>query len=251
VRISISQPTYLPWLGYFDLIEQADVFVFLDSVQFEKRSWQQRNRIKGPDGLTLLTVPVVVKGRSEQKIQDVELSEPDFWDKHLRAIETNYGRAPFFESYFPGFASVVKGASQAGKLVDLNISIIRYFHQLLGIKTPLVRSSGLEAEGRKSVLLARICKELGASEYVSALGSACYLVNEIEEFATRSINVGFQQYEHPHYRQLFPPFHPYASVLDLVLNEGTLALEIIRSGRREMLTPEDARRRVQQGVPTS
>src|SRR5216684_6490113 len=99
VKVAISQPTYLPWLGYFDLMDQVDVFVLLDDVQFEKQSWQQRNRIKTPVGLQWLTVPVIFKGRFGQLIKDVEIRDPDFWRNHFRAIELNYRRSPFFDHY--------------------------------------------------------------------------------------------------------------------------------------------------------
>src|SRR5271155_2267040 len=100
MRVAITQPTYLPWLGYFDLIDQVDAFVLLDSVQFEKQSWQQRNRIKTPNGLQWLTAPVRTKGRSAQLIKDVEIAETDFYIKHLNLIQTNYRNAPFFENWF-------------------------------------------------------------------------------------------------------------------------------------------------------
>ncbi len=100
MRIAISQPSYLPWLGYFDLIDQVDTFVVLDTVQFEKQSWQQRNRIKTSAGLMWLTVPVVFRGLLGQKILEVEVRDAEFWRKHLRGIEVNYRRAPCFEEYF-------------------------------------------------------------------------------------------------------------------------------------------------------
>src|SRR5580704_12957199 len=108
VKVAISQPTYLPWLGYFDLIDQVDVFVLLDNVQFEKQSWQQRNRIKTPTGLQWLTVPVIFRGRFGQLIKDVEIREAEFWRNHLRAIELNYRRARFFHQYFEELSSRLK-----------------------------------------------------------------------------------------------------------------------------------------------
>ena len=100
MKVAISQPTYLPWSGYFDLIDQVDVFILLDDVQFEKQSWQQRNRIKTPVGLQWLTVPVVFRGRLGQLIKDVEIRTADFCRDHCRAIELNYRRAEFFGTYF-------------------------------------------------------------------------------------------------------------------------------------------------------
>jgi len=110
MKIAISQPTYLPWLGFLDLVDQVDTFVLLDNVQFEKQSWQQRNRIKTPTGLLWLTVPVIFRGRLEQKIQQVEIRDSDFSRKHLRAIELNYSHASFFNVHFPAYPRFFKHA---------------------------------------------------------------------------------------------------------------------------------------------
>ncbi len=112
MKVAIAQPTYLPWLGYFDLLDQVDKFVLLDTVQFEKQSWQQRNRIKTPTGLMWLTVPVVFRGRLGQRIVDVEIREPEFCRDHLRAVELNYRRAPFFGDYYPAFCELLGTASR-------------------------------------------------------------------------------------------------------------------------------------------
>ena len=121
MKVAISQPTYLPWMGYFDLMDQVDVFVILDSVQFEKRSWQQRNRIKTLAGLQWLTVPVAVRGKQGQLIHEVEIQEPAFWENHLRNIELNYRRTPHFETYYTQFANVYKESLSSFRLVDLNL----------------------------------------------------------------------------------------------------------------------------------
>jgi len=238
LRVAIAQPTYLPWLGYFDLIDQVDAFVILDSVQFEKQSWQQRNRIKTPSGLQWLTVPVVFRGRLGQSIHEVEIRDGEFWRNHLRAIELSYRRAPFFETYFQELREKLR-CSAGSRLADLNVRLIEWLMSVLGIRTPPFFSSRLDQPGRRSELLANICSSLGASEYVSPIGSAGYLLQEIDAFERRSIEVFFQNYEHPHYRQMFSPFIPYASVLDLLFNEGQRALEIVRSGRKNLLSPEE------------
>src|SRR5205823_3408897 len=149
MKIAISQPTYLPWLGYFDLIDQVDAFVLLDSVQFEKQSWQQRNRIKTPTGLQWLTVPVVFRGRLGQRIMEVIIRDPEFPRKHLRAIELNYRRAPFFDRYFPELARILEQHPSGSHLADLNLEIIRWVCAALGIQTTLIRSSELHQDGRR------------------------------------------------------------------------------------------------------
>jgi hypothetical protein len=238
VKIAIAQPTYLPWLGYFDLLDQADQFVFLDSVQFEKRSWQQRNRIKTPNGLQWLTVPVMSRGKREQRIAEVEIGE-EFWRDHFRSIEMNYRRAPFFDRYYGAVSDLMRSAASSSNLAALTISLLGWFAKVMDIRTPTLRSSELPVQGKRTELLAEICESLGATTYLSALGSAEYLVNELPVMTERGIEVVFQHYEHPVYNQLFPPFQPYASALDLLFNEGENALAIIRSGRRPPFLPQE------------
>ncbi len=236
MKVAISQPTYLPWIGYFDLMDQVDTFVFLDDVQFEKQSWQQRNRIKTPTGLQWLTVPVIFRGRLEQKIQDVEIRVPDFWRDHLRAIELNYRRAPFFTSFFGELISILDSAGS--QLADLNIRLIEWCAKLLGIRSRLIRSSQLQQEGKRTELLANICNHLGAEEYVSPIGSAAYLLLEREVLRERGIQLTFQNYMHPEYRQMFPPFLPYACILDLFFNVGPDSPGVMRGGHGVPLSPE-------------
>ncbi len=239
MKAAISQPTYLPWLGYFDLIDQVDAFVFLDAVQFEKQSWQQRNRIKTPAGLQWLTVPVVFNGRFGQMIHQVEIRDREFWRKHLRSIEVNYGRAAFFDRYYPELAKGLPPWASTGSLAELTMETIRWFCGVLGIQIKLTTSSALSQPGRRSELLVNLCRALGADEYLSPLGSAVYLCDDLPKFSSAGIEVKFQHYEHPEYRQLFPPFLSYASALDILFNEGPRAMEIIRSGRRPAYLPSE------------
>src|SRR5712691_5783894 len=118
----ISQPTFLPWLGWFDLADQADVMVILDDVQFSKQSWQQRNRIRTPAGLEFLTVPV--KRRLGQLIVDCELADRSFVGKMLKSVHANYARAPFFADAFDEFATTMESAAQSGRLAELNCALI-------------------------------------------------------------------------------------------------------------------------------
>lgn len=232
MRIAISQPTYLPWLGYFDLISQVDLFVILDNIQFEKQSWQQRNRIKTKTGLQWLTVPVKFRGRSGQLINEVEIRDQNFCDDHVRAIELAYRRAPFFADYFTALAQLLQ--KYAGRrLIDLNSALLRWLMDALKVTTQLVFASDLGETGKRTELLANICCALEATEYLSPLGSAEYLLTERQILENRGIEIRFQHYEHPEYRQLFPPFLPFASVIDLLFNEGDGAGTILRSGHRE------------------
>lgn len=240
MRLAITQPAYLPWTGYFDLIDQADTFVLLDCVQFERQSWQHRNRIKTPLGLQWLTIPVQFRGRFGQKIQEVELRVPDFWRSHLRTIQMNYARSRYFQYYFPLLLEQFQQVAD-GRLCNLTAALVSWLMKCLGIKREVVLASSLHATGKRSGLLANICKELGADEYLSPIGSAEYLLSELSFFGAAGVTVHFHNYVHPIYQQLFQPFIPYACVLDLIFNEGPGAMEIIRSGRRPSISAEQLR----------
>ena len=234
----IIQPTYLPWLGYFDLIDQSTVFVFLDNVQFQKRSWQQRNQIRTPKGLEWLTIPVSVKGRYHQLIREVEIMQSSsFPHDHIRAIELNYRRAPYFNNYFPKLREIL--SEEETLLHKLNIRLIHWLASEIGIEAKFELSSQFPAQGRRSELLVDVCKAVDAHRYFSPIGSATYLSEEREVFRRNSIEVLFHNYDHPEYQQAFEPFIPYASAIDLLFNEGSNSLDVIRSGRKEPLTPQD------------
>ncbi len=232
--IAIMQPTYLPWIGYFDLIDRVDAFVLLDSVQFEKQSWQQRNRIRTARDLEWLTVPVLHSGHFGQLICATQLATPgQFVKKHLRTIEMNYSRAEFFKDYFLEFSQAMSEAGAIGTLAGMNIYLLRFLLLKLGIATPLHVSSQMGSQGKRSGLLVDICRSLDSSEYLSPPGSAEYLREDYPQFEEAGIHVWLHAYEHPAYHQLHKPFMPYACVLDLLFNEGPCALQIIRSGRRD------------------
>lgn len=244
MRVAICQPTYLPWLGYFDLMDQVDTFVILDTVQFEKQSWQQRNRIKTPTGLQWITVPVVFRGRLSQKISEVQIRDADFARTHLRALELNYSRAPFFSTFFPALSSILLETGLGARLVDLNVRLMQWLAGLLGIRTPMVLASSLDVEGKRTQLLANICQTLGANQYVSPIGSAEYLLGELSVLTDSNVETVFHNYAHPEYVQRFPPFVPFASVIDLIFNEGECSIEIIRSGRQVPLRPDEVAARM-------
>lgn len=243
----IMQPTYLPWIGYFDLIDQSDVFVFLDNVQFNKRSWQQRNRIRTAKGLEWLTVPVYTKGRRHQLISEVQIVlGSSFPEDHVKAVKFNYAKASYFESYFSEFQAIL--LSSGSSLSELNQKLIRWLAEKFGLETRFETSSSLKVNGRRSELLANICEAVGATTYLSPVGSADYLLEEQEQFSKRGISVFLQGYAHPKYRQVFSPFMPFACALDLLLNEGPKSIEIIRSGRKKRLSLEEYSESVQKEV---
>jgi hypothetical protein len=234
---AIMQPTYLPWLGYFDLMDRSDVFVFLDSVQFNTRSWQQRNRIKTASGELLLTVPVFTKGRRDQRIAEAEIDRTaGFADKHLDSIAQHYRNAPYFADYFGGLEAIVRCSSDL--LSDLTMNLTGWLRDQLGITTRLIRSSEMAVTGSRVELLVAICEAVGASRYLSPAGSQEYITaNNL--FESHGITLEYQDYRHPVYLQLHGEFWPNMSALDLIFNEGPRSLEIIRQGSSRSSLPED------------
>ena len=158
-KVAIMQPTYLPWIGYFSLIKKVDTFVFLDSVQFAKRSWQQRNKIKTSSGEKWLTVPVLSKGKRDQLIKDTMINnESNFCKDHIKSIEFNYCKAKYFKSESKSLFDILR--SNSDYIADLNIEIIRYLSERLKIKTKFIRSRDLDCQGSRADLLASICNVL-------------------------------------------------------------------------------------------
>ncbi len=238
--IAIMQPTFLPWLGWFDLLDQVDQMILLDDVGFSKQSWQQRNRIRVVDGLQYMTVPVTTSGRHGQLIRDARLSHDRFIEKMLRTIQAHYAKSPFFSQYFDTLSLTLRHVVMSQRLLDLNFELIQWLAQQLGIDSPMVLASTFEVSGERGEHVAQLCASAGADNYLSPLGAAEYLQQDYMSFDKRDITVWLHQYEHPIYRQCFTPFIPYASVIDLLFNEGAASLSIIRSGRRQpiMLTRE-------------
>jgi hypothetical protein len=222
------QPTYLPWMGYFDLMDTANVFVLLDTVQFEKQSWQQRNRIKAAENESKwLTVPV--HQHLGQKISEVKIEMSDPWRrKHWGTLEQYYNRAAYWKRYNEGLSKIYSQPWES--LLDLNLALIRFFKDQLGIASELIKASQIPVSGEKVGLLTNICHYVKADTYISPARSADY-IEEDNIFESEKIALRYHQYEHPVYTQLFGGFLSHMSVADLLLNEGPASLEIIRSGR--------------------
>lgn len=230
---AIMQPTYLPWLGYFALMDLADVFVFLDDVQLSRQSWQTRNRIKGESGKELmLTVPIRHAG--DQPIKDVEIEGTHWIAKHLKSFEQNYRKAPHFGEAMGLYKPILE--AQPRKLCDLNISLISSIADRLGLAGRRLRSSELaEKSADRRDRLVDICKAVGADTYLSPAGAAGYLSEENAEgqFSEHGMKLLYQRYEHPTYPQVNGAFLSHMGVLDLIANVGIAqATALIRSGIR-------------------
>ena len=222
----VLQPGYLPWLGYFDQMRRADIFVHLDDVQFDKHGWRNRNRVKGPKGDSWLTVPILHAGRFGQTILDVKIDRQSNWQrKHLATIQQFYARAPFIGTIAPQFGSLI--AKEWDRLVDLDLAIIDWLALTLGISTPRFRSSQLGITGERSDRLLALCDHFGATRYLSGSAARSYL--DVDKFAKAGVEVVWQDYAHPVYRQQHGPFIAYLSTIDLVLNEGPASISYLSS----------------------
>ncbi len=226
------QPTYLPWSGYFGLMQSVDVFVLLDSVQFARRSWQQRNQIKTANGAQWLSVPVLSKGKRDQLISEVELEKSSgFAATHRRSIQNSYAKTPHFKKYADTLLPLLDNRSPL--LADLTIALILQLKAHLGIETRVLRASELECNGAKADLLASLCKQIGASAYVSPPGSKDYL-DESDAFDAINVPVRYYAFKHPEYPQPFGEFLPYMSVIDMLFNCGEQSSALIH-GASEVL----------------
>lgn len=225
-KVAILQSNYIPWKGYFDLIRQVDEFILFDEMQYTRRDWRNRNKIKTQRGLEWLTVPVKVKGRYYQTIRETELDGSPWASDHWKALTANYGRAPFFSE----LASELKPLyldRQYTHLSQLNRALIDWVCSKLGITTLISDSSDYRLIEGKTERLLDICRQAGATEYLSGPAAAGYL--ETNLFETAGIGVRFFDYEgYPPYSQLWGEFEHGVTVLDLLFNCGPDAPSYLR-----------------------
>lgn len=222
--VGILQPGYLPWLGFFEQMQQADVFVYYDDVQFEKGSWRNRNRIKTAQGPQWLTVPVLTKGEDFPLIREVRINPAESWTKkHIKAMGQNYGKAPFFAAYAPELFAILEKPRKF--LLDLDLELLAWLREKLGIDTPVRCSSELGIAGRNVERLIAIIRHLDGRVFYEGRAGMDYI--DPAFFAAAGIEVRFQEYAHPVYPQLYGEFVPYMSVMDLLFNCGPESLAII------------------------
>lgn len=227
MRLAVLQPSYLPWLGYFDQIDRVDVFVYYDDVQYDKNGWRNRNRVKGPNGPAWLTVPVKHSGLGLQRICDAEIDGDGWRQKHLRSIAQFYAKAPYADRYIPGLTELL-GRSW-DRLVDLDIAVNAAIIGWLGLSAEIVRSSTLDIAGDRNERLIGISRHFGANHYLSGNAAQSYV--DLEAFTAAGIAVEWQNYSHPAYPQLHGDFVSHLSIIDLLMNVGPESLAVLRSGR--------------------
>lgn len=231
MKCVILQPSYIPWRGYFDLIHRADVFVFYDDVQYDKGSWRNRNRIKSPRGSIWLTIPVHSRGSITRHIpiESIEIVSDDWASRHLATLIHSYRRAPHFADYLPWLEQTY--ASPPQRLADFTIRTTIELAGFLGIEhCRFLRSSEIAGiSGAKTERLVAILNRLGATEYLSGPSAKDYI--EESQFADAGIALEWMTYQYPEYPQLYPPFDPFVSVLDLLFMKGPRAGEAIWGSR--------------------
>lgn len=220
-RLAVLQSNYLPWKGYFDLINMVDDFVIYDDMQYTTNDWRNRNRIKTPAGLKWLTVPVITKGRFGQAIKDAVVTSPHWRRKHWTALCCNYAGARHFKDYRDLFEELFL-ARDDQRLSAINFSFMQAICGLLGITTRLTWSMDHRLEGDRNERLVGLCRQLGATHYLSGPAARTYL--DEERFARAGITVSYMDYTgYPEYKQQSGPFIHEVSILDLIFNEGTAA----------------------------
>jgi len=231
--VSIMQPTFLPWVGYFDLIDQSHRFIYLDNVKFSRQSWQQRNRIKTASGLQWVSLTVEASQTQGDDLTKAQIKDTARLRKLLQTIAQSYGKTPCFAAVMPGVTAYLEGLSDGLPLADANIRFIDWACEMLGISTPRIRASDLVEDEDRSRRLVRLCQAAEAEVYLSPAGAADYLQEDASCFAEAGLPIVIQSYAPCEYPQLYPPFQPFASVLDLLMNqEPAQALAVIRQGRR-------------------
>ena len=213
--VSINQSSYLPWLGAFDRIQKSDLAIVLDHVPMSKDAVTNRNKIRTPDGFQLLSVPIKNRG-GNVPIFDIEIADDRHWKhKHLKALQTNYARAPYYRRHINFFEEIYNREWHC--LADLNDAITEYILDQWRIKTTMVKSSSMEARGTKSDLNLNLCLEAGATTYLSGPFGRDYL--DVAKFNLHGVEVVFQDYAHPVYNQCWPgEFVPYMSAVDALFN---------------------------------
>ncbi len=237
----ILQPSYIPWRGYFDQIQRADLFIFYDDVQYDKHGWRNRNQIKTSQGKQWLTIPVHSEGVTQGRaIKDVQIDWAKPWSQnHLKALQISYGKAPHFKEYLPLLESFYRRRDAC--IADFTIETTIALARELGIqRTQFMRSSRLQGiDGHKTDRLIQILQKVGADHYISGPSARDYI--EREKFDAAGISLEYVRYEYPEYPQLYPPFDAQVTVLDLLFMTGKDALSFIVPGRgTRPMTPEDA-----------
>lgn len=217
--IAVIQSNYIPWKGYFDIINMSDEFILFDEAQYTRRDWRNRNKIKTPQGTQWLTIPVKVKGKYHQLINETEINDTHWITEHLKTIRHFYARAACFKDVFPFLEDLYQQAAQETLLSHVNYIFLRGICDYLGIQTPLVWSTDYVLVEGKTDRLLNVCHQAGAAEYISGPSAKGYMDEAL--FETGKVKITYMDYSgYPEYPQLYPPFDHAVSIVDMLLNLG-------------------------------
>lgn len=227
-KIAILQSNYLPWKGYFDIINSVDEFVIFDDVQFTRRDWRNRNIIKTKDGLKWLTIPVEVKGKYNQKIRETKVANKEWAQNHWEIIRQSYSSAPAFKNYADIFEESYLHCEKFDFLSDINRFFINILNSILEIPTVISSSSNYSIEKYKNERLVSICKQANADIYITGPSAKNYINEKL--FNESGISIKWMDYNgYPEYDQIFPPFVHSVSIIDIIFNKGNKAKTFLKS----------------------
>lgn len=226
-KVAILQSNYIPWKGYFDLINMVDEFILYDDMQYTRRDWRNRNKIKTSQGLQWLTIPVEIKGKFFQKINEIKVSEKDWAKKHWQSILRNYSKTKYFKDYKDIFEELYLNCDEE-YLSQINYKFITTINEILEIKTKLRWSSEFELIDGQTEKLLGICKDCNADIYLSGPAAKDYFDEKLAK--QENIKVEWMNYNgYKEYDQLFSPFEHGVSILDLIFNEGSNSTKFMKS----------------------
>ncbi|MDQ7785792.1 MAG: WbqC family protein [Desulfomonilaceae bacterium] len=227
-RIAVTQSNYVPWKGYFDVIGMVDEFVLYEDVQYTRRDWRNRNRVKTPQGTIWLTIPICSAGRRSQRICDARSVDSRWNKRHWDTLQHHYRRARFFTEYKDVFEALYLGCEEV-MLSRINYRFLTRICKLMSISTPITFSSDYRTYGNRTERLVSICKQAGATEYVTGPSAKAYLEEDLfEQEGIRVHHMDFSGY--PEYEQVHPPFEHAVSIVDLLFNEGPRARRYMKIG---------------------
>jgi hypothetical protein len=227
-RVAILQSCYIPWKGYFDLINSVDEFVLYDEVQYTRQDWRNRNRIKTPNGTRWLTVPVTIDGLYNQRIDETLVADSRWATRHWDTIRQAYRRGPYFATYGTEIEAAYASCSDEPRLSAINRTLLEAVCRILGIETKLTWSTEYAAEGSRTERVISLCAQTGAGLYLSGPSARNYIDESLFERA--GIELRYFDYQgYPEYPQLHPPFEHNVTVLDLLFNTGPDAPTLMKS----------------------
>ncbi len=226
-KVAILQSNYIPWKGYFDTIRSVDEFILYDDMQYTRRDWRNRNLIKSPQGLHWLTIPVEVKGKFDQKIKDTKISNKNWAKDHWKTIKLFYSKASHFKEYESIFERMYEECESIELLSRVNYKWINLICGLLQISTKLSWSSNYELKEGKTERLIGLCQSAGATHYLSGPAAKDYIVPEL--FQQAGIELSYINYAgYAEYHQLYGSFEHGVSIIDLIFNEGSNAVNFLK-----------------------